>query len=481
MAQAKQDEISGEVHKAGAQRAFDIASSSDEAKRSRLVILRILRMGFISLLMTVTLLFILRGDSNPGEAGTLSVKIWWYIPLTLALVLAFVAILLDEYGPRKIGTLSALFFGLLAGLIATYALSFVVDLLAQTYDLNTKVNAEAQQMLFAVKVILGMCFCYLGVATVLRTQDDFRLVIPYVEFAKQVRGPKPMILDSSVLIDGRIVELSQTGFVVVPLVIPRFVLAELQSLADSSNRSVRTRGRRGLDVVSRLQRLRSVDVLINDTHVESTLVDQQLVELAKALQATILTTDSALNSVAEIHGVSVLDLTTLAASVRPAVVPGARFDVSLVKIGEQPHQGVGYLDDGTMVVVDQASSMVGQSVQVEVASTLQTSAGRLVFARLSTAMAEGDKAGSSERSASEPGTTEGAAAGNDADPAASSMSLIESNAAGQIDDSASSTDSSSSGESSLSPTTVKPPGPPKPSPFPPVRGQRSPNRNPRRY
>jgi uncharacterized protein YacL len=229
--------------------------------------------------------------------------------------------------------------------------------------------------------MIGMTFSYLGVVTILQTQDDFRLVIPYVEFSKQIRGPKPLLLDTSSLIDARIADVAATGIIQSPIVIPRFVIAELQLLADSSDRLRRARGRRGLEVTTRLQRS-AIDLTIDETPVPGKAVDQMLVELARQMPATIITADLGLARVAQIQGVSVLNLNDVANALKPSLLPGENLVIRIIKAGEQPNQGVGYLDDGTMVVAENAAQRIGEDASLLVTSTLQTSAGRLIFAKL---------------------------------------------------------------------------------------------------
>jgi len=220
------------------------------------------------------------------------------------------------------------------------------------------------------------------VSIVLQTQDQFRLVIPYVEFARQVRGPRPLILDTSAVIDGRILEISRTGLIQAPIVIPRFVIDELQRLADSGDGLKRSRGRRGLALVSRLQREPLLEVSVDESEVAGAGVDQMILDLATRTPGTIVSTDPGLTRVAGIKGVTSVNLNELASAMRPTVAPGDRIDVSLVRPGEQAGQGVGFLDDGTMVVAEDGGERVGQSVTLRVTSSLQTSAGRMIFARL---------------------------------------------------------------------------------------------------
>jgi uncharacterized protein YacL len=230
--------------------------------------------------------------------------------------------------------------------------------------------------------MLGLCLCYLGVTTVLQTQDDFRIVVPYVEFAKQIRGVRPLVLDTSALIDGRIADVAATGLIQAPLVVPRFVLAELQLMADAGDKLKRAKGRRGLDVVARLQRQGTIDVKIDDTKVHALSVDQMLVELSQKLGGgRLMTTDLALTRVAQIHGVMVLNLHEIANTLKPTLISGQQLLLRLVKAGEQAGQAVGYLEDGTMVVAENAAHKIGQDALLLVTGSMQTIAGRLVFAR----------------------------------------------------------------------------------------------------
>ncbi|MGQ0629130.1 MAG: PIN/TRAM domain-containing protein [Phycisphaerales bacterium] len=355
--------------------------------QQRALVTRIVRYAFVVLITTVTLLYILKVDkaTATNEGGFILVE-GWFVPLMAAAILAAAVLSIDILTPRKkISNISGVFFGLLAGLLATFALGFVVDLLAQTYDIRT-----TNLLLVAVKVLLGISLCYLGVATVMQTQDDFRLVIPYVEFAKQIRGSKPLILDTSVLIDARIVGLAMTGVFQAPLVVPRFVIGELQQLADSSDKGRRAKGRRGLDVVGRLQRAPTLDVTIDETAVPGKAVDQMLVELARVMPGIVMTVDAALLRVAAIQGVVTLNLHDLSMALRPVHVTGTVVDLQLTRQGEQSGQGVGFLDDGTMVVVEDGAGLIGSTVRVEVTSALQTAAGRMVFAQVIDEDAEGD-------------------------------------------------------------------------------------------
>jgi uncharacterized protein YacL len=195
------------------------------------------------------------------------------------------------------------------------------------------------------------------------------------------RGVK--ILDTSSVIDGRIADMAETGFLEGPLLIPEFVLRELQMVADSQDGSKRQRGRRGLDVLQRMQGDTRLEVQIFTADYPSIReVDQKLIELAKDLGGKILTTDFNLNKVAHLHSVEVLNINDLANALKPVVLPGEKMSVSILKEGKEMNQGVGYLDDGTMVVVDHARRMIGRSVEIAVTSVLQTASGKMIFGRM---------------------------------------------------------------------------------------------------
>ena len=224
---------------------------------------------------------------------------------------------------------------------------------------------------------------YLGAVVALRRREDLRgLAGTRLGSAASPPGLSKLI-DTSVVIDGRIADLCATGFVDGTLVVPHFVLRELQQLADSADGLKRNRGRRGFDVLERLQRLPGVSVEITDRDVPGVAeVDRKLIELGRALGVKVVTNDSSLQRMAELHGVAVLNLNQLANALRPAVLPGEALHVLVLREGQESGQGVAYLDDGTMVIVDQGKKHLGQRVDVTVTSVLQTAAGRMIFTRL---------------------------------------------------------------------------------------------------
>src|SRR5947208_1596081 len=238
----------------------------------------------------------------------------------------------------------------------------------------------------AVRLLLTVICCYISLSTLLQTKDEFRFIIPYVEFSKQLKGARPLVLDTSVIIDGRIADICETGIIDTKLVIPRFVLQELQGIADSGDKIRRNRGRRGLDVLKRMQSNPKVELQMHEGNLpelrDVQKVDERLVVLAKALSARVVTNDFNLNKICGLQGVDVINLNELSNALKLVALPGENLTIRIVKQGDQIGQGVGYLDDGTMVVVEQGRSAIGQEVPITVTSVLQTPAGRMIFGRM---------------------------------------------------------------------------------------------------
>ena len=224
---------------------------------------------------------------------------------------------------------------------------------------------------------------YLGAATALRRRADLEPVSAVLFPGSGRRSGLSKVLDTSVIIDGRIADLCETGFVDGVLVVPQFVLRELQQIADSPDGLRRNRGKRGFDVLQRLQRSPKVKVEITDLDFPQVReVDGKLIELGKTLGGKVLTNDANLSKLAELSGVAVLNLNELANALKPVALPGEVMRVHLLREGKEAGQGVAYLDDGTMVVVDQGKKYLGQTVDVTVTSVLQTAAGRMIFTRV---------------------------------------------------------------------------------------------------
>lgn len=283
----------------------------------------------------------------------------------------------DIFTPRKrVDVVSCLYFGILIGLFLTWVVGYTIDPLMTQFSVL--------QYKSSVQLVLGLIFCYFCISVLLQTRDDFRFIIPYVEFSKEVKGVKPYLLDTSVVIDGRIADLVETHVFDNQLVMPRFVLAELQAIADSGDKLRRSRGRRGLDILNRLRSNEHVELMIHDRETSEMAgqpVDMKLVLLAKHLGGKVITGDYNLNKMARIQGVSVINLNDIANALKPVYLPGESLSVRIVKAGEEPGQGVGYLDDGTMIVVEGGRSHIGETVNIQVTSVLQTSAGRMIFGR----------------------------------------------------------------------------------------------------
>ena len=373
---------------------------AERERRSQRLLLNAVRLLFMVTLVTVTLLPFVGTvtDSNPATFGL-------FLPVLIGtFAFGLLVIYVDSVVPHKrLAPVFAVYLGIVAGLAGALAIGALIDLVADSWSLNSD-SALAYRTVF--KLAVGITLCYLAVSIVLTTKDDFRLVIPYVEFAKQVRGIRPMIIDTSVLIDGRIDSLGQTGFLDAPLVLPEFVIDELQALADSSDKLKRARGRRGLGVVAQLQQNPYVDLSIDAAPSSGGGVDHLILEMARDRNLRILTTDYNLNKVAQIQGVTVLNINDLANNMKSEAIPGEQLAVEIVKPGEGARQGVGYMPDGTMVVVEEAAESIGKTVRLIVTNSLQTSAGRMIFGRVVTPE-DGPRSGVMARAAtSQPRATE---------------------------------------------------------------------------
>ena len=260
-------------------------------------------------------------------------------------------------------SISSVYIGLLVGVLLTYVVSLaLMPLLPNSAD-----SPNAERQIQNLRLIMGMVLCYSCISLLIQTKDDFRFIIPYVEFSKEVKGLKPYVLDTSVVIDGRIADLVETNILDNQLIMPRFVLNELHAIADSSDKLRRARGRRGLDILNRLRNSPNVDLKIYDREIPDMAnqpVDMKLILLAKNLEGKVITGDFNLNKVAKLHNVTVINLNDIANSLKPVFLPGEQFDVRIVKPGEEAGQGIGYLDDGTMIVVEGGKEFIGRSVPV---------------------------------------------------------------------------------------------------------------------
>ncbi|MCH2114591.1 MAG: PIN domain-containing protein [Pirellulales bacterium] len=276
-------------------------------------------------------------------------------------------------GRKRLDTITSVYFGLLIGMLLTYVLQIA---LSPVLPEASSIEAEW------IPTVLGMVLCYACISVLMQTKDDFRFIIPYVEFAKEIKGLKPYVLDTSVVIDGRLADVVETRVVDNQLVMPQFVISELQAIADSSDRLRRSRGRRGLDILNRLRSDPKVELVVYNRELpqfSGQAVDLKLVLLAKHLDGKIVTNDYNLNKVAQLHEVDVINLNDLSNALKPIFLPGEKLEVRVIKPGEEQGQGVGYLEDGTMVVIEGGCEYVNMNIFVNVTSVLQTSAGRMVF------------------------------------------------------------------------------------------------------
>lgn len=265
-----------------------------------------------------------------------------------------------------LGGVSGMVVGLLIALILGYGLNMVSNI------------GENQQVVPWIYLLLTGILGYLGLTLGSKKVDEFSFR------GGDYKAPSDLrILDTSVIIDGRIADICDSGFIEGELIVPRFVLTELQSVADSSDSMKRSRGRRGLDILNRMQKSSAIHIdIVEQDFTKIKGVDGKLVALANKINAKLLTNDYNLNKVAELQGVRVLNINELANAMKPVVLPGEQMTVKIIREGKESGQGVGYLDDGTMIIVDHAQKMLNMNVEVVVTSVLQTTAGRMIFTEL---------------------------------------------------------------------------------------------------
>ncbi|OGX44200.1 MAG: hypothetical protein A3H41_04040 [Omnitrophica WOR_2 bacterium RIFCSPLOWO2_02_FULL_45_28] len=286
-----------------------------------------------------------------------------------------IMIIFTEIGMRRVSVrgLSSAVFGLILGLIMSKLLSDIFILL--------KIEP---QTLSLIRPVMTLILCYISMAVAIRGKDEFNIIIPYVRLSRQDQVETVVVVDTSAIIDGRITDICKTRFIEGKMVVPRFVLKELQQISDSADPIKRQRGRRGLEVLNTIQKDIGIPVIIHeDDFPDIKEVDAKLVKLAKLLEAKIFTVDFNLNRVAAIQGIKVLNINELANALKPVVFPGELMEIRLLKEGKEYNQAVGYLEDGTMVVAEDARKFIGQTVKVAVTSVLQTQAGRMIFTKLS--------------------------------------------------------------------------------------------------
>ena len=320
----------------------------------------------------------------PDSGAPVVVKSHPYTSALLLIAVAASILIVDMLIPRKrVEVMSAIYFGLLIGVLLSYLTGLALRPVFASRDL---LGPEAPQWEALISLLTFLVIPYLCVTFLLQTKDDFRFVIPYVEFSRELKAGRPFILDSSALIDGRIADLAGTHIVDSEVLVPQFILLEVQDIADSHDKVRRTRGRRGLDILKTLQQDPRLEVRVVESEpVKGKSVDQRLIEIAKQHNGRLITNDLNLNKLAGVQGVTVVNLNDVSNALKPRFIPGEHVRIKIIKEGESLGQGVGYLDDGTMVVVDQGAKLIGEEADTVVTSVLQNSAGRMIFSKLLTA------------------------------------------------------------------------------------------------
>ena len=335
----------------------------------------LIRIVFIGILIGAGYLLDPIGHAAPGRQGMLGIPTHC-LSAALALLIAFVIILFEmRIQQASLKTLIGAGIGSMMGIVGGVLIGFLIS-----YQEADAVHPSTKVFL---TLALAFIMAYIGLMVGAAKGDYLDLTALGGIFSDKATRRDVKILDTSVIIDGRIADVAETGFLSGTIVIPQFILRELQQVADSPDSSKRQRGRRGLDMLNRLQSNSTLDIQVVDTDFPAVKeVDLKLLELSKSLDGVVVTNDFNLNKVAQLHGIQVLNINELANSLKPVVLPGEAMRVFILKEGKEYNQGVAYLDDGTMVVVDNARRMIGKNADIAVTSVLQTTAGKMIFGRL---------------------------------------------------------------------------------------------------
>jgi uncharacterized protein YacL len=333
--------------------------------------IRVVRAVYFALTV-FTCMIVAHGLQYPAWTGALTGTA--FIGILLALDQLFVRFTMREFSHATFGLLIGLFCAWLVTRVGIFQLAWFQSV------------EDGYSILNIVEVVVYITLSFFGITFALRSErDQFAVVIPYVRFRRDSSEGEPLLLDTNVIIDGRVPSVMATGFLSSALVVPRFVLDELQRLADSRDPLKAERGTRGLEEVRQLRENRSIELTVHEElpRAGEGEVDTMLVSLARDLNARLLTNDENLAKVARLRNITVLSLNELTTALQPRLSAGDRISIHLSKPGKDKHQAVGYLPDGTMIVVNQAAERIGQTVQVRISSALATAAGRLFFAELS--------------------------------------------------------------------------------------------------
>ncbi|MGD2176180.1 MAG: PIN domain-containing protein [Candidatus Brocadiaceae bacterium] len=320
-------------------------------------------------------LFIL---ASAGTAYSIGMDVGRPFEALIIGIIGSLAVIVAEWFVSKgpISLISSVVFGALLGMLFATLTVQVIGL---------AVEKETMDLLRGdITGALIVVFSYLGIAFIYQSRDKFNLVVPYVEFRPEEKGVKPVVLDTSVIIDGRLPDVLNSGALDGPFIVPQLVLGELHKIADSDEKLRRERGRLGLETLNTIQNDPNIEIRVQELAPDYTRpVDEQLVRIAKMLNSKLMTNDYNLNRMASLEGVSVVNLNELANALKPIALPEEEIRVKLIKPGEQPGQAVGYLRDGTMVIVEDADHLLGQEVDVVVRNTITRETGRMIFARAS--------------------------------------------------------------------------------------------------
>ncbi len=294
-----------------------------------------------------------------------------------AVAVAVIIVAVEVFASRgRASTLSAVVFGLLLGLILSSLFQQVNGLILAGFGVEVK---HDERSLGLMNIVTTALCCYFGVTLFLHTHGRYKIIVPFVEFRREVKDRLPALLDTSALIDGRIEQLVAAGIVNCRLLVPRVVLDELHALSDSADKLKRERGRRGLELLERLRRERQAEIVASEQRPGE--ADNVLLGLAVDLGGWIATTDATLAARGKVQRIQVVNLNEVADGMRLQAMPGERIEVNVLREGEGPQQGVGFLSDGTMVVVENGKASIGRKVEIEITGTIRTSAGRIVFAK----------------------------------------------------------------------------------------------------
>lgn len=317
---------------------------------------------FVRLFFIISSIFI--GYNTGLGVGTGLAGLW--VGLGFSVLIIVLEMMMRRVSVRG---LSSMVFGLILGLLMAKIISGAFSL----FPIEESIRS-------VTSMIVTLSFCYLGATLALRGRDEFNIIIPYIKLRRQGEIAETVVLDTSAIIDGRILDVCKTAFLEARFVVPRFVLKELQAIADSSDSIKRQRGRRGLEILHTMQR--DVNITIEEEDFpDIEEVDAKLVRLAKLLTAKIVTVDYNLNRVASLQGIRILNINELSNALKAVVLPGEHLEIKVIKEGKEHNQGVGYLEDGTMVVIESGRKFMGKSLTVNVTSVLQTQAGRMIFAK----------------------------------------------------------------------------------------------------